>query len=593
MNPKFLFLSPLVLLMFSCSDNSPEDGSLDSNASSSQVTVSTNYISLNIVSPGAASGRAGSDFIDGTDEENNIKMVRLFFFDDKGNGVPVTKDPTDESAFLSYIDLSPSQLNEEGNDQNNTIEKIVSTTIALEQPETAAKPSFVLAIVNPSSAILGLDEPSFDQLEYLTEDYINGHTDSNFVMSNTSYRDASGNKYKLQEITKENLASSAADARKEGNQLVIYVERAAARLDLSFDSSSNTVNPVDGKDHTYNLGFTFAPEDDTDINIPVYVKFLGWNIVSTPVHSHLVKEINHLWDDKIFANEGTQPWNSSDFHRSFWALNPENLDEKDAQTNIPLHYDWFSYTELTSADAKGYPLSNSTVYTHENAEPYSNADLLGKSPSYPSKVIMAAQLVDANDKPVTICEYLTQYFTLDGLKTVVANNLSMFTPTGNNQYDKILPEQINFITAKKYSGEDGPDTNGTYFIYFSLTDEASKLDWYHQASSGTGDSYSKIENIERYMYNAAGRAMIWNQGRTYYFFDILHLGNSGKTGEKGVIRNHIYDSRIVDISGLGTPVYDPDQKIYPEVPDRSGNMISAKINVLQWRVVSKDFKFSW
>ena len=107
-----------------------------------------------------------------------------------------------------------------------------------------------------------------------------------------------------------------------------------------------------------------------------------------------------------------------------------------------------------------------------------------------------------------------------------------------------------------------------------------------------------------------GHAKIWNGGDTYYYFDIRHLGVSDTTttgepegeqvttttyspGYYGVVRNHIYDATINTLTGLGTPVYDPNETIYPEKPEGSDLFIGAQINILTWRVVASGVDLAW
>jgi hypothetical protein len=77
---------------------------------------------------------------------------------------------------------------------------------------------------------------------------------------------------------------------------------------------------------------------------------------------------------------------------------------------------------------------------------------------------------------------------------------------------------------------------------------------------------------------------------TYYWLDIKHLGNTGSTTEYGVVRNHVYKVNITDITGFGTPIYDPNQDfIIPDKPEDIVTYVSAQINILSWRVVENDY----
>jgi hypothetical protein len=77
---------------------------------------------------------------------------------------------------------------------------------------------------------------------------------------------------------------------------------------------------------------------------------------------------------------------------------------------------------------------------------------------------------------------------------------------------------------------------------------------------------------------------------TYYTLDIKHLGAAGKTGEYGVVRNHVYKVNITDITGYGTPVYEGTTDfVTPEKPEDVMSFVSAQINILSWRLVENDY----
>ena len=87
--------------------------------------------------------------------------------------------------------------------------------------------------------------------------------------------------------------------------------------------------------------------------------------------------------------------------------------------------------------------------------------------------------------------------------------------------------------------------------------------------------------------------MIWNNGYTYYYLTLRHFGALDFPGYYGVVRNHIYSTTVDKLKGLGTPVWDPNEKIYPEPTAPDGNNLSAKIEVLSWRLVTDSYEFEW
>ena len=93
-----------------------------------------------------------------------------------------------------------------------------------------------------------------------------------------------------------------------------------------------------------------------------------------------------------------------------------------------------------------------------------------------------------------------------------------------------------------------------------------------------------------------GGAKVWKNGYTYYYFDIRHL-NGSETGDVigkyGVVRNHVYAANINSLAGLGTPVYNPGETIYPEHPTDDDTYIAAEIRILSWRIVNQNIDLEW
>lgn len=85
-------------------------------------------------------------------------------------------------------------------------------------------------------------------------------------------------------------------------------------------------------------------------------------------------------------------------------------------------------------------------------------------------------------------------------------------------------------------------------------------------------------------------AQVRKNGMTYYYMPISHLGSDNTIAKYGIVRNHLYDINVTDMSGFGSPVNDPTEIIIPTVPVENKSYVAAKINVLQWRVVSQDVK---
>ena len=104
----------------------------------------------------------------------------------------------------------------------------------------------------------------------------------------------------------------------------------------------------------------------------------------------------------------------------------------------------------------------------------------------------------------------------------------------------------------------------------------------------TGEQYVPA-NEDANAALGASNARIYKSGMTYYHTAIKHLGEAGKDGEIGMVRNHFYKVNITNITGFGTPIYDKDTDFVPTIPeDDPYTYLAARINVLSWRVVAND-----
>lgn len=130
-------------------------------------------------------------------------------------------------------------------------------------------------------------------------------------------------------------------------------------------------------------------------------------------------------------------------------------------------------------------------------------------------------------------------------------------------------------------------------MYAQLTDEAIAKTWYTSSDKDVTTTVTPASiNSVLADKNKIDQALVWRDGMTYYYYEIIHNG-TGENATKGVVRNHIYKTTVTKIAGLGTPVYDPEQVIYPEKPDENDHYIAADIDILSWRVVNNSYDLEW
>lgn len=580
---KSIYLSLISFLLAACSGESPvlpEPG-----VDTPEIQEGTEYLSVWLAMPSSAS--RATDYIDGTPAENNINWVRFYFFDASGNAAPV-RELGSSGNYESYLDWTPTDDDQSyGNVAGQTVEKIATATLGINVPAQGQLPALVLAVVNPSQEIIAMSPGNtLEQMRQVVSDYYTGLTSNNFIITNSVYSD---NQVLVDAtpINSSNYGLTADEA--DENPLVIYVERALARLDLS-------INIENGVSLPGNSGYMYPTSEEPFVvggqNQDIYVQFLGWNVTATPSASRLVKKISPTWNDNIFGN--LTIWNSDNYHRSFWAVNPQSDD-------FYYQYGNFNGAENTAsgnfrpANANAVPAPNATTstYMQENAAVYTTTDE-ASGPSVPSKVIIAAQLLNANGQPLTLAFWSNRYYTPTGILNAVANSLNLYQAVqsgSSTTFTQITPDYLQLVSATQLYGPNLPENVAGYYVYVQLTEEAESITWYN-GNTLTSPTFTTAQ-ANNYIIERINYMMYWQSGMTYYYFDIKHLGAEGNPGYLGVVRNHVYMSNITSVSGLGTPVFNPNEIIYPETPGYDDAVISAQVEILQWRIVSQDYELVW
>lgn len=612
-----VYLSAIAFLLAGCSS---EESFV--NPGEDQFESASSFITIRMMAaPTSSMGRADNGvYENGTETENTVTRVRFYFFDGEGDPFGVHRN-TASDTYDSYIDWYPTQsdVTDTGTPGGNesvtpgqTVEKILTATLGINLAGTE-KPAKVLAIINPTNVSLNLPNssdnqkingPSLSALRGVVTDYLTGLTNNNFVMSNSVYAQSGTSGMEAvytTALSEDDFKNSAEEA--QGKPVIIYVERVLARLDLGLDPQFMAGATTTDDGPVYLAGkiqvndSASANATYTDANI--YVKLLGWNVTRTTSQSRLVKDVDPTWEDEDIFGTGIL-WNTDNYHRSFWAINPD----PGVNTDFTYRYGNFGKTadvdndNYNPAQGKSFPTVAGTyehTYLQENAAPFATP---GAAPDSCSQVIIAAQLVNENGQPLTLAEWGYKKYTLDGLKNQLAkalNNLYSVTTTtqdgeSKNVYTPIAPNQLTFQYADPM-GASSTDKN--YWVYAVLTTDAANLSW--QIGPGAkGTALEDAAAVNAYIRDVVNHVMIWNGGLTYYYFNIRHLGeNDEMSGFNGVVRNHIYRSTITSISGLGVPVYDPDQIIEPETSAPDDFIISAELRILQWRVVSQSYELKW
>ncbi len=605
-----LLLMPLMaaLALGSCTSDAPV---IDENTGS-EGNGETNYLTVNLVSTPSNGTRAEGDesttdtggtqhpdekpgdkaiYEEGYASENKVSSIRFYFFDKDGKAASV------KANGRNWVDAT--KIAEDGKNPAN-VEKIIKATIVIHTGEGDQLPTQIVAVVNSAVEALGTDNLDLSTLRDLSKDYVATATGKNgaFVMMNSVYANGSS-EVSTTTVAKENYQPTEALA--ETKPVNIYVERAVAKVRVKFDGSigydaetkmiplKKVVKDDQGKETIKPLTIF-----RNGIEEQVYLKVSGWNLTAETDKSYRSKHIDVTWSDaaetKLF---GTESWNYSPYFRSYWAQNASGAEQS-----------WHQYDEIGSKGFDG-SLSNS-IYTNENAPQISGLTQTstGAATKDFTKVIIAGNIVDEDGNSLEIVKYAGSVMIgEDAIRTTLLSLLNTNgmiyvkeTVNGEISIRSLEEKDVVFKTAldAKIEGVDESEsTNGRYKVYLQLkSDDLAKLEW---SKNGDKDSFDagKIENPNKYLASEFANIQIYKGGQTYYYFPIRHLGDSGKTGFYGVVRNHIYDCNINTITGFGTPVYEPSQTIYPEKPKDDDTFVAAQINILSWRVVTNNVDLKW
>ena len=582
-----VLVSALMLVVASCSS---EDVAGD-DAQNGKGT--TSFLAVNIENVGSAPAYVGSapasrsyeqgdgTYENGTEAESKINKVRFYFFN--GDGTPyllVKKDPS-QAESVNYLDKSVEQ---HGGNNDQTVETKTDAVLVIEG-DTKTVPASVIAVINPdvleNTTLHNGKSMTISELRTSATGSKFYDTTNGFVMSNSVYESAG------QDICSTPVANNVFSTSDKAlnNPVDIYVERVNAKVNAKIDKNyirtGETENAwsknAEGKYQikvgsidvtTYEENTNSTP---TTHEYPVYAVVQGWQVADANGKAEVCKQIKTSW----FAGElGINPWTTRDYHRSFWSESVPFNSGAVTGANRPVNP---SFNDINMPLSDGFAAT--PVYTLPNTP-----DAVVKNPKTSdndlTKLIVAAKLVykDADSyKTAQVCQYrgLT-YLGEDAVKKQIVGGFKQYLKnTATGGYQSIEASDITFKTVP------GSSVVKDYEVVATLASNVGEL------YVKDGETYKTVSKDDVNAALAKEEAQVRStDGATYYYTPIKHLGDAGKLGEYGIVRNHSYQVTIQNIKGFGTPVYNPDQKIDPMIPSDENTYLAASIKVLSWRVVS-------
>ena len=542
---KLFPLACAALMMSACSS---DDGNGSENPN---IAGEAQYLAVNIVNVGTTPTRAG-EYEDGIGEESKINKIRFYFFHADGSPYILKGTTKDDANWLEEDTHTQSGL---APTNPGSVDQITNAILVI-KGKTASAPSKVIAIVNPETLTkLGNDKKSLNDLlnPVVDKTFVigNGATASGFVMSNSVY--ASENRKVCENDISGYVKQTKEDA--EGKPVQIYVERVAAKVRGTLDATKfedGTTKWNNGKP-----GIKVGTYSSYDI----YAVVDGWGVADENDQANLEKQITPTWTN---ADLGfTSTWTTSDYHRSFWETSAA------FSTGKTVNHAFKDYTN----QSKGY------VYTLPNtsATPISTTIKNAKyNDNTRTKFLVATHLM-YNDgtswKNAELCTYKgIDYLGVDVLKNQIAFESGYYLESTPGNYKRITKDEITFNKAT---------TGGDYLVVPALV--AGKT-YYTKGGTEAAPTYT----VDTAPAISTEPAQVRTDGMAYYYIPIQHLATDAtKAGYYGIVRNHLYDVNVKGMEGFGTPVYNDTWTIIPTVPEDQSTYLAARINVLQWRVVSQ------
>ena len=580
--------SALMLTVASCSSEDVAGGNSQNDKGA------TSFLAVNIENVGSAPASRSSyeqnkgTYEDGTADESKITNVRFYFFNGDGTPYLLVNKNSDNDSEKQPVNFLDQEIKTDGNDHDHTAEIKTKAVLVLEG-ETKAVPASVIAVINPGvldnttlkSGTMTLSELRTSATGSKFYDKTNG-----FVMSNSVYESA-GQDVCSTPVANNVFASSDAALKKPVD---IYVERVNAKVNAKIDATyqrdgesapawtKNTegkyqieVGSIDVTTYAENTNAT-----PTTKTYPVYAVVQGWQVADANGKAEVCKQINTSW----YAGElGISPWTTSDYHRCFWSKSVPFTQGAQGGANHPVNPKFEDITLSLSDD-----FSTTPVYTLPNTpnevitNPKTSLNTL-------AKLIVAAKLVykdgDGNYKSAQVCQYrgLT-YLGEDAVKKQIAGSFTQYfkkasDASGATIYKSLEASDIAFKT------DPGSSEVKNYEVVATLASTVGDL------YVKNGEAWTIVSKDDVNAALAKEDAQVRTaDGATYYYTPIKHLGDAGKLGEYGIVRNHSYQVTIQNIKGFGTPVYDPAKEIDPMIPSDENTYLAASIKVLSWRVVS-------
>lgn len=522
----FIAMSMIAALAAGCSSDDIVEGVEDTNGGTEVTTSGTAFVSLNIMLPNTAGTRSENNVFDqGDPDEYKVNSLSITFYSVIDGSEIQTVDYT---ANDIYWDKPASSANG------------ITTKAALPVVEVNFRgEAWALATVNKPTGWT-VDLTNAAQTNVTASD-ITGVGKKNFFMTNTVWEDGTY-------LVKVNSYTSKDEAQKHAGDYNIFVERAAAKVDLNVDIAGtagwNTSNV-----YTIPTGKT---------NAGALVKIVKWQLDNTNTTMYPIRKFAGT---TAFSKDVYGRFYSGTASRTYWAEDPNYSTDATFKTisnptNIKNDVGTCEYCLENTFDVKHQKQDQTTrvlvkaVYTPAGKTEGATWYTLGNS----------GKELSAEDVQTMISNELGESPTIVLKSDMVAGTRFFTTSSFTVNGSEASSEQV--AQVNKRFGKITVYPNGECYYAIRIKHLDNYCPWGDDTGAPTYDNTKYVNYVTSTSTELPG------PGVSYL-------------GRYGVVRNNWYKITINTVSQPGSPTIpaltsDPDdeQKYY----------LQATINIQDWAV---------
>ncbi len=586
-----ILIAALALSAFAACSKSATEPDATEGGNASYLNVQIAYTDPSLTK---AAGDDTNPFYYGTANEQKVVSATFFFYNGDGTyNTKVTRTIYEESH----------QNNWEQGAEN--VEWVGKGVVLL--TNVTNKPKYMGVVLNADDVLVAAltGKSSTDAEAVLTEKIATqeGSTWTNFVMSSSSYKNGNLKGYYLNTLKDSDFKTTEAEALAASAPVEVYVERLAAKVAIKL------TNTAAGKANQYLLGSYVV--DGTAKKL--YAQIDNWGLNATAGETYSYKSIDTTWTlsfkASATATTGTS-WNDATRFRSYWGKSvnygktsyyPDSFGNSTDSRNYDaakVILDYVSYNDLKVA-------VSDAAYCRENTNDpalfTAPADLPINYNSTFTSILLKATLVDETGAALSAINYEGQLYTVTGYENRILAKYKTLDA------DKYIPWKKDATTGE-YTQVTANDFDKPVDLHDGYTGLVFKDNNYYQKTGASTFSTSLTAEEATKMLNYGDKdsaetgydntlALYYVSGQMYYTIPIEHLNNTAKynnidgtkcsEGDYGVVRNHYYNVTVNSIKNLGAAVYDPDEKIIPNDKVNQKYFLSAKVNILSWKLVNQ------